>query len=80
MIFNFIKKLIYLWLFAYLVFLVTSVFFGGGIMKDIGEKLGIQYFDKLADDGDAIKHKVDSLLGRLDETKEQREEKSTPSR
>ena len=78
MIFSFLKKLVYIWMAAYLAFLFTSVLFGGRVMKGIGEKSGIHYFEKLADESDAIKHKVDSLLGRAGKLKEQGEEKSAP--
>ena len=73
--FNFLKKLVYLWLIAYLAFFLTSVFFGGGIIRDINEKLGFSYFEKLAEEGDAIKRKADSLLGRARGTKEKEEDK-----
>jgi hypothetical protein len=72
---NFLKKLIYLWLIAYLAFFVTSILFGGGIVRGIGEKLGLHYFEKLAEEGDAIKRKADSLLGRADATKAKEEGK-----
>jgi hypothetical protein len=73
--FNFFKKLLYLWVIAYLAFFVTSILFGGGIVRDIGEKLGFHHFDKLAEEGDAIKHKADSFLGRGNGAKEKEEGK-----
>jgi hypothetical protein len=80
MVLNFIKKFIYFWLLAYIAFLVTSIFFGGGIVKEIGEKFNNKFLAELADEGDAIKNKADSLMGRLAGVKEQREEKSARSR
>jgi hypothetical protein len=73
--FNFFKKFLYLWVVAYLAFFVTSIFFGGGIIRGIGEKLGLHYFEKLAEEGDAIKHKADSFLGKGNGAKEKGEDK-----
>jgi hypothetical protein len=74
-VFNFFKKFLYLWVIAYLAFFVTSLLFGGGIIRGIGEKLGLHYLDKLAEEGDAIKHKADSLFGRGNGAKENEEGK-----
>jgi hypothetical protein len=73
-VFNFLKKLVYAWLIAYLAFFVTSIVFGGGIVRDIGDKLGLHYFDKLAEEGDAIKRKADSLLRRGGNAAKEKEE------
>jgi hypothetical protein len=72
---NFLKKLVYAWLIAYVAFLITSVFFGGRIVRDISEKLGLHYFEKIAEEGDAIKRKMDSFFGRGNGTKEKGDEK-----
>lgn len=73
--FKLIKKLFYLSVLAILAFVITSVFYGGGIARQIGETIGFGFFDNLADKGDAIKYKADSAVGKIERITEEREEK-----
>ncbi len=73
--FNVIKKLVYIWLLAYLAFVVISVFSGGSVVREIGEKFRIPYFDKLAEEGDALKRKADSFFRSTNGKKQKEEEK-----
>ena len=73
--FNFIKKFVYAWLLAYVAFMLISVFSGGSVMREFGERLGLSFFEKLANEGDAIKRKADSFLRRSSGTKDKGEEK-----
>jgi len=74
-VFNIVKKLVYIWLLAYLAFMLISVFSGGSVMRELGQKFGLSFFEKLADESDGIKRKADSFLRRTDRTKDKGEEK-----
>ncbi len=70
-----IKKTYRIFIFLFFFFIAVSIFFGGNILRQAGETIGLDLFDNLADKADSIKYKVDTTVGKIDKIKQDREKK-----
>lgn len=70
-----IKRTYHIIIFLFLSFMAISIFFGGNILRQAGETVGIDMFDSLADKADSIKYKINTSIGKIDKIQEERKEK-----